>query len=75
MATKYPPKSSLPSSPEEQKYQAQDDVRTLMNAHAIHGDKARHGRAKAHAKDQLAALKGVTNAPPTLDTSKLDAGN
>lgn len=55
--------ASSPSMNDEHKWRAESDLRTLMEAHAIHKDKARHGRVKAHAKEQLALLKGVSAKP------------
>lgn len=44
-------------------WQAKDDARTLMQAHQIKSDPKRHAAAKAHAKQQLANLAMVANAP------------
>lgn len=43
-------------------YQAQDDMETLLRAHAIRSDGKRHAAAKAHAKTKLKAMKGVLDA-------------
>lgn len=40
-------------------WQAEQDMRTLMDAHKIRADKPRHKAAKAHAKRQLAAMQQV----------------
>lgn len=48
-------------SPVEDKYQTEDDARTLMHAAEIHQDKNRHKKAKAHLKKQQAAIKQAIN--------------
>lgn len=47
-------------SADDKKYQAEEDVRTLVRAEEIRKDKARLRRATTMAKKQLAALQGVT---------------
>jgi hypothetical protein len=42
-------------------WETENDVRTLANAHKIMGDKARHGRAKEHAKKKLAEMQKVVD--------------
>ncbi len=59
------PSVASSSMADEHKWQAQSDLRTLMDAHAIHKDKARHARVKAHAKEQLSMLKNVSTSKPT----------
>lgn len=49
-----------PNKTDEQKWQAEEDVRTLVRAEEIRKDKPRLQRATAMAKKQLAALQGVT---------------
>lgn len=44
---------------EDQKYEAEQDVHTLVRAEEIRKDKPRLRRATAMAKKQLAALQGV----------------
>lgn len=41
----------------EQEYQAQQDVRTLADAHKIRQDPTRHAAAKNHLAQQLKAMK------------------
>ncbi len=50
-----------PNKAEEQKFQAEDDVRTLVRAAETRADKPRLSRAAKMAKEQLTALKDVTN--------------
>ncbi len=47
-------------SVDDKKYQAEEDVRTLVRAEEIRKDKSRLRRAITMAKKQLAALQGVT---------------
>ncbi len=47
------------ASPDEQKFRAEDDVRTMIRAEEIRNDKPRLGRAMKEAKVQMAALKKV----------------
>lgn len=53
---------------DQHKYQAQADVNTLMSAHEIHSDPARHQRAKAHAKERMAALSNIHSSKAIVDT-------
>ena len=48
-----------PSKAEVEKYQAEDDVRTLVGAEEIRKDKARFRRAMKMAKEKMAALEAV----------------
>ena len=48
------------TSADDKKYQAEEDVRTLVRAEEIRKDKSRLRRATVMAKKQLAALRGVT---------------
>jgi len=50
--------SSTPSLPDN--YQAESDVRTMMDYHKIKGDAKRHKAAVAHMKTQIAAMKVET---------------
>jgi uncharacterized protein YjcR len=50
---------SVPVTNLNDNWQAEQDMRTLMDAHKIRADKARHKAAKAHAKRQLAAMQQV----------------
>lgn len=55
-----------PSSPPpatKDPWQAEDDVRTLLRAHDVKRDPARHTAAKRHAKKQLRGLKAVAGKP------------
>ena len=45
---------------DRQKFEAEDDVRTLVRASEIRSDKARLKRATAMAKKQLQTLKEIT---------------
>lgn len=54
------PKDSAADEKREQDYMAEDDLRTLMRAAEIQKDKPRLARAKAKAKEQLAALTAAT---------------
>ena len=47
------------SKAEKEKFEAEQDVRTLVNAAEIRTDKARFSRATRMAKKQLEALKEV----------------
>lgn len=51
-------------------YQIEDDVRTLVRAHAIRSDPKRHKAAKAHAKKQLAAVQAAGGVQPMDDDTK-----
>lgn len=44
---------------EDLKWQAEQDVRTMVRAEEIRGDKKRHDRAMKEARDQMANLKKV----------------
>ena len=50
-----------PSKAEMEKFQAEDDVRTLVRASEIRADKARFRRATKAAQQQLKALQEVSN--------------
>ena len=49
-----------PKTADDRKWQAEEDVRTLVRAEEIRKDAARLRRATAMAKKQLTALQGVT---------------
>lgn len=49
--------SDGPSKAEMDRYQAEDDLRTLAEAQRIKSDKKRMGAAMKCAKDKLAAVK------------------
>ena len=49
------------SKSEQQKFEAEQDVRTLVTASEIRADKARFRRATKMAKKQLEVLKEVGN--------------
>jgi hypothetical protein len=42
-------------------WQAEDDMNTLMRAHAIRSDAKRHARAKAKAREKLAQMRAVAH--------------
>ena len=44
---------------EDKEFEAEQDVRTLMNAEKIKGDKSRLKRAMAKAREQMSALEKV----------------
>ncbi len=46
-------------SAEDKAFEAEQDVRTLMNAEKIKGDKSRLKRAMAKAREQMSALEKV----------------
>lgn len=52
-------------------YQAQSDMHTLMEAHAIKSNPKRHAAAKAHAKKKLAGMSAIVagekNEPPAQE--------
>jgi hypothetical protein len=50
-----------PQQIQEEKWQAEADLRTLREVEAIRADKGRLSRAEKLAKDELAALKKVAN--------------
>jgi hypothetical protein len=50
----------MPDKKQQQDWEAEDDVRTLVRAAEIQKDKPRLARAKAKAKEQLAALATAT---------------
>lgn len=53
-------KMSKEQKAEEEKWQAEEDVRTLVRAAEVRADKARMKRAMACAKEQMAAMKAAT---------------
>jgi hypothetical protein len=46
----------------QEDYQAEDDLRTLVRANEIRADPRRLARAKAKAKEQIAAAQGAAAA-------------
>jgi Ulp1 family protease len=56
-------KASAVPAPSEDDWQAEDDARTLMRAHAIKSDVKRHAAAKAHAKKKLMQMAAIANEP------------
>lgn len=56
-------KSEIAAYPQvDKKWQAEDDLRTMMRACEIRKDKARLKAVKALAKKQLNELKGISTA-------------
>lgn len=53
---------SMTISKEEQKWRAEDDMRTLLRAEEIKSDRARLAKASAVAKKQMAAVAKVAKA-------------
>lgn len=51
---------SMPMVKQEDQWQAEDDLRTLMRAEDIKRDRARMAKVKAIAKKQTAAVSKVT---------------
>lgn len=51
-------------------YQAQSDMHTLMEAHAIKSNPKRHKAAKAHAKKKLAGMQQVAAGTPPVPAAK-----
>ncbi len=49
----------MPHLGEDEDYKAESDLRTLVEAQKINGDKGRQKAALAMAKKQMAALKNV----------------
>lgn len=56
-----PMKMSKEEKAEHEKYEAESDVRTLRDAAEIKKDSKRLARAKAMIKEQMAALKDVSD--------------
>ena len=52
---------SLANKKEDQRWQAEDDLRTLTRADELRGDKARMGRVSKLAKEQIATAKKFTD--------------
>ena len=50
---------STKPSKSEQDYRAEDDFRTMQRAEEVRGDAARHQRALAHGRKQVAAMTRV----------------
>ena len=50
----------LTEKQQEQKWQTEQDLRTLRDARELRGDKGRMKRAKTMAKQQLAELRAVS---------------
>jgi hypothetical protein len=67
MATKKAPAKSLsilqgcsgPSKTDQQRYQAESDLRTIQSMAELRGDKSRIQRAEALLKTQMKAVQGV----------------
>ena len=51
--------SDYPSTSDDQKWRAEDDLRALQRAREIENDKARLKAAKAIAEEQMSALKKI----------------
>lgn len=51
--------SSAESAEREKRYQAEDDLRTMMKAKEIEKDKGRHGHMKKVAREKVAAMKDM----------------
>jgi hypothetical protein len=51
-----------PSMADQQKWQAEDDLRTLTRANEIRKDAPRYKRALALAQEQLATIKSVAES-------------
>lgn len=58
-SSKTMPASPVKMSKDEQKWRAEDDMRTLLRAEEIRADKARLSKASAIAKQQMAAVAKV----------------
>lgn len=58
------PKRSAKETEQEQRWQAEDDLRCLTRCAELKKDKARYARALALAREQVAALDAVTQSPP-----------
>lgn len=56
------PSTSKSEKDEEAKYRAEADLRTLVDAEEIKGDKARMSAAMACAKDKMDAMQAVRKA-------------
>ena len=54
------PNISGPNKADEERWRAEDDMRTLAKAEEIRLDKPRHRRAIAMAKEQVANLQKIT---------------
>lgn len=57
-----PVSQGMKISKEEQKWRAEDDMRTLLRAEEIKADRARLSKASAIAKKQMAAVAKVAKA-------------
>ena len=53
-------KETAAEKTDREKFEAEDDVRTLVRAGEIHKDRSRMKRATAMAKTQLQTLKEIT---------------
>lgn len=53
-------------SPDEYKWQAEDDARTLMRAHEVMADGKRHEAARNYSLAQMEAMKKVVKSKPTV---------
>jgi len=54
---------AAPSSPDERRWRAEEDLRTLQRAQEIQADKARVKMAQKIAAEQMKALSRVTGKP------------
>lgn len=60
MTSMPPPETDMKSTAkEEQQWQAEEDVRTLIRAKEIRADKARYRRAMVHVRKQYKAMHQV----------------
>lgn len=61
MANKKSPGLSVASSPDEARWRAEDDMRTLARAEEVKADPKRLAAAKKMAVSKLAEMKAVAN--------------
>lgn len=66
-------KEQISMAKQEQEWQAQDDARTLRRAAEIRLDSARHSRAQASVKKELAALQTIVASAKTAPKPKARA--
>lgn len=62
---------AMPSSPDEEKWRAEEDLRTLRRADEIKKDQDRLSKARQLAKDELGALRKVSRE----DDNESDGGD
>jgi hypothetical protein len=64
-----------PSKKEQEKYQAEDDARTMQRMGEIMGDSGRHGRAKKKMDEIMADMEKSRKAMEMMKGAKLGYRN